>query len=130
MRYVVFADLMRRDLEAITGAPVPVVLVSKHPQPLAIGIRERMLERYPDADEQKLGRWLRIWTSQRPYRQALTVGRARYDLDGKVVGSVTADEERDALAKIAHDMKRPLKTVGAGGRPILRLKQPVQQAAA
>ena len=132
MRYSVFADLMRKDLEALLGAPAPVVFTRpSRPVPLQIGIREEMLARYPNADEAKVGRFLRIWCSQLFYRRALTVGRARYSLDYQITDAVTEDAEARAKRQIEHDLRKPKKMVGQSGRKILRLqtKQAAQQVA-
>ena len=129
MRFLVFADLMRRDLEAIIGAPAPAVFRAVHPVPLAIGTFAAIIERHPDVDEVALGRFLKLWTLRGTYLANLARGGPSFDLDGLEHGIVTQREQEYAAASYKRAITPKPKAAGSNGRPIIHLK-PVEQRAA
>ena len=129
MIFAKFKPLMLRDLEALTGAPAPAVFNAIYPVPLKLRIHLDILKRYSDVDLDKLNRFLCIWVQQGVYLTNLARGGARYNLDGKEAGRVTQEERKHADAQHKRAMRKPPKTIGIGGRPILKLKS-LQQAAA
>jgi ProP effector len=71
-------------------------------RPLKIGIRGDLLARLGGTlTEIELRQVLRAYTANGAYRRRLLAGAPRIDLDGNPVGTVSAEEAADALAKIA-----------------------------
>jgi len=66
-------------------------------RPLAIGIHKGVLERIPDINPQQLRLAMRMHTASARYLKALTNGETRFDLDGNVAGTVTAEQKQQAL---------------------------------
>lgn len=66
-------------------------------RPLAIGIHKGVLERIPDINPQLLRLAMRMHTASARYLKALTNGETRFDLDGDVAGTVTAEQKQQAL---------------------------------
>jgi ProP effector len=61
--------------------------------PLKIGIRDDLLQAFAGAiSASELSAALRIYTSNRVYRERLIAGAPRFDLNGEVAGYVTPEE--------------------------------------
>ena len=140
MKQAVFRSLMLRDLVELLGcasAAVPPAFLSDEPRPLKIGTNEELLARFPGADQAKVSRWLRLWTSRLNYIKAVAYGLLRFDLDDKPAGEISADEKKHARKQIAANRKpqkappppKPRRTVGQNGRPILSLLPGLRRAA-
>lgn len=83
-------------LELFT-ASYPVFSAGK---PLAVGTREKLIERHPDIDA-RLVRSALLKHCKRPrYLKALAAEPQRYDLDGSPVGVVTEEEREKAKADL------------------------------
>lgn len=68
---------------------LPVIFAGLSPRPLAIGIHEALLARYPTADAALLSACLAEWTTTPAYLHRLSMGGPRYGLDVQVCGEVT-----------------------------------------
>jgi ProP effector len=71
------------------------------PLPLAIGVREAIAEAAGDrfaAD--KIGWFLRWWTSRTEYLQAIARGGQRYYLDGSPAGEISEEHHVDASKEL------------------------------
>jgi sRNA-binding protein len=81
----IFRALMLRELPTILGSSqVPFVfMATSHPRPLKVGIYEDLLERFPQADRERLARWMKWWTRNPHYLQRLSLGKHRHNLDGE-----------------------------------------------
>lgn len=66
-------------------------------RPLAIGIHKAVLERIPGINPQQLRLAMRMHTASARYLKALTNSETRFDLDGNVAGTVTAEQKEQAL---------------------------------
>jgi hypothetical protein len=66
MSWPVFRALMLRDLAVILDCKIDTLPLVFHsyrcPKALALGIDRQLLDKYPDANNAKLGRWLQMWT--------------------------------------------------------------------
>ena len=130
MNYRSFVDLMVRDLEALIGAPAPVVFQAEHPLPLKVNVHLDLIERFPGVNRDKLGRWLILLTQRGNYLQAVARGGPRYDLDGVPSGEVSEHERQHSAAAYKRaSTPKPPKTVGKNGRAILKLKPKAQRQA-
>lgn len=74
----------------------PALFDAEKPVPLAIGIREALLEAMPDITAGLLRHILVGWCSHPRYLAALTVGADRHGLEG-VQGTVTEEQAANAL---------------------------------
>lgn len=68
-------------------------------KPLAVGIRQSLIERCPDIPEDHVGRFLHRYTNKLVYLFALREGNPRYDLNGTAVGVVSESEAAGAKEK-------------------------------
>ncbi len=77
-------------------------------RPLKIGIHADLIQRLPEVDPGLLRRALANHTDRDGYRLALIHGRGdrRYDLDGQPVGTVTPEEQAEALKRLEASTKR------------------------
>lgn len=65
-----------------------------HKRPLKLGIKDDIIARCPDLDEKVVGQALADYVQGKKYAFCCQVGRGRYDLDGRCVGTVTEDEAK------------------------------------
>lgn len=70
------------------------------PKPLKVGIHKDLRAAFPDTGRAYIGVTLQRYTHTRRYLECLVEGAERVDLDGTVVGAVTA--EHATLARKAH----------------------------
>jgi sRNA-binding protein len=78
----------------------PVVFCVPRP-PLAIGVRERILEVAGDAvDSAQLGRFLSWWTQRSDYLDAIAHGEPRRNLDGSPAGEPDEAQRRQAAGEV------------------------------
>jgi len=70
------------------------------PVPLAIGIRESLMQAMPDAMRPALANALCQWCSRPAYLMTLKSGAARHDLDGAVVGEVSEEAATVAAERL------------------------------
>lgn len=99
--------LHRRFPNAIKGKGMPKL-------PLKIGIHRDIRLISPDLSMKEIRSALHDYTSGPTYLRALTMHIKRYDLDGKVSGLVSEDEERHAretLARIESRIVTPIPSV-------------------
>ncbi|MCK2128119.1 ProQ/FinO family protein [Thauera aromatica] len=69
-------------------------------KPLALKIDASILERFPEFDRKSLRTALRIHTASTRYLKAVERGAERFDLDGKPVGEVTAEQRTHAATTL------------------------------
>jgi ProP effector len=66
--------------------------------PLKVGIRADILAAMPDVEPKLIEAALREYCYRRDYQRYLTEGAGRVNLQGEVVGTVSAEEARHAVA--------------------------------
>lgn len=86
------------DLESIDD--LPKIFRTGFPRALKIGIHADLAARYPNADPETIGLWMRRYTGQRKYLMRLAFGTNRHDLDGNDVGAISDDQRALALSTI------------------------------
>jgi hypothetical protein len=69
--------------------------------PLAVGIREMIFERAPDLDRPLVALAIKDYVNGPKYQNTCFEGAPRYDLDGLVVGFVSANDAQFAVVKVA-----------------------------
>jgi ProP effector len=75
---------------------------SRHtPRPLKVGVYADVLAALDAVQPRDLQSALRACTSNARYLRALSAGACRIDLDGKPAGTVTAEDEKVAKARLA-----------------------------
>ena len=79
---------------------------SRHPQPvrpLATGIGRVIAAQLPEASKTLVHQAIAVWQRQRKtcYLQALIAGGPRYDLDGKLHGEVTPEQQERAQKELS-----------------------------
>ena len=79
---------------------------SRHdPRPLKVRVHAELLVALDAIEPRDLQSALRAYTSTARYVSALRAGACRIDLDGKPAGTVTAEDEKAAKAKLAEFKK-------------------------
>ena len=79
---------------------------SRHdPRPLKVRVHAELLVALDATEPRDLQSALRAYTSTARYVSALRAGACRIDLDGKPAGTVTAEDEKAAKAKLAEFKK-------------------------
>ena len=87
-------------IDAMLRERWPVVFCVPRP-PLAIGVRERILEVAGDAvDSAQLGRFLSWWTQRSDYLDAIAHGEPRRNLDGSPAGEPDEAQRRQAAGEV------------------------------
>jgi len=76
-------------------------LYEKRRKPLAIGIHRDIIAAQPDIDVRELSTALRIYVSNHCYLRNCREGAGRVDLDGNIVGEVSAEDAKSAAARRA-----------------------------
>lgn len=101
---------MLAELGALVGGreKVPQVFEQRRPKVLKIGVHEDLFARFPDADKDKLKRWLRRWVATFAYQTAVMYRNHRHDLDGNDVASIN-DHSRSYATKRATAMDERYK---------------------
>lgn len=95
------------DLTVILGASVPpIVLASRCPLPLRIGVLADFLAAYPAASPGAVSGWLRRWTATTQYRRALAAGGLRFDLVGNAVEPISAAASAHAAELLVREATR------------------------
>jgi len=80
----------------------PQTFSRRGPQPLKVGVYADVLAALGDAVQPRgLQSALRAYTSNAGYLRALSAGACRVDLDGNPAGTVTAEDEAVAKARLA-----------------------------
>jgi hypothetical protein len=100
------------------AALYPACFDWKQPRPLKIGIREDLFA--AGHDPKMIHRALAKYCARRPYLKVTLAGMPRLDLQGQPVGTVTADEEAVAKAKLAGTWtppNRPASNPAPAGQP-------------
>ena len=69
-------------------------------RPLKIGVCDEIIGQHPEISKPQVKRLLKEYTQSPEYWSTLTAGTPRIDLEGNVVGEVTAADEEDAQRKI------------------------------
>lgn len=81
--------------------PKAFVLNAYSRKPLKLGIHDDLLQQLGDTvDSRHLGWALRFYVTHVGYMQRLRADAVRVDLDGNPCGSVTAEQARDAKARL------------------------------
>ncbi|HEY7296625.1 MAG TPA: ProQ/FinO family protein [Xanthobacteraceae bacterium] len=79
----------------------------RDPRPLKVGIHADVLTALGDAVQHRdLKSALRAYTSNARYLGALSAGASRIDLDAKLAGTVTAEDEALAKRRLAESARR------------------------
>jgi ProP effector len=78
----------------------PTTFFRYHRQPLAIGIREEILQVLDDVSEEELAQALATYVNSVLYLRNVQTGAARIDLDGEPAGTVTESEAEFAQRRI------------------------------
>jgi sRNA-binding protein len=69
--------------------------------PLAIGIHQQIIERFPDVSKRIIRKCLRAYTANAGYLRLLQANSPRFTLDGKASGFVSEAEAASATARLA-----------------------------
>jgi sRNA-binding protein len=69
-------------------------------RPLKIGVCDEIIGQHPEISRHRIKRLLKTYTQNPEYWSTLTAGTPRIDLEGNLVGEVTAADEEDAQRKI------------------------------
>lgn len=72
-------------------------IVFRNCLPLAIGVHKAIRERLPDMNASQLRCALMTHTGSTRYLKAMSQGGARFGLDGEASGSVTPEQQQQAL---------------------------------
>ncbi|MEW5769468.1 MAG: ProQ/FinO family protein [Pseudomonadota bacterium] len=80
--------------------------VFRDAKPLAIGIHKAMLEQQPDLDKAALRTAMKMHTHSTRYLKGIVEGAPRYDLAGNPEGSVTAEQQEQAVAILKERAKK------------------------
>jgi len=75
-------------------------------RPLKIGVCDEIIGQHPEISRHRIKRLLKTYTQNPEYWSTLTAGTPRIDLEGNLVGEVTAADEEDAKRKIAKEARR------------------------
>jgi ProP effector len=75
-------------------------------QPLAVGIKKQVAERYPGLPSKLLGVALFLHTGSPRYLKSLVVGAARLDLDGNAAGEVTEEHQQHAVEQLKEILRK------------------------
>jgi ProP effector len=87
----------------------PTVFVADKYQPhkpLAYDIRQQLRSACPELARRKVTNALYFYSGRLRYREALIEGAPRFDITGKPVGTVTAEEAQHAKERAAEDKAR------------------------
>ena len=87
----------KREILAVLRKEYPVLTEYR---PLKINIEVDLFERC-SLSRSKIKQGLRYYLRSREYLRVLTKGGLRYDLDGNPVGSVTIDDQQQAIQTLA-----------------------------
>jgi sRNA-binding protein len=93
-----------QDIVGILAAEFPEAFVVERYQQhraLKVGIDADLAARYTALSRTERGVILRLYTSRLQYLKACTTGAPRIDLDGAVVGAVSASEAAHAASRLA-----------------------------
>jgi ProP effector len=91
----VLKEVMDRWPQTFSPHPLPV-------RPLATGIGKVIAEQLPEVPKTLVHQAIAVWQRQRKtsYLQALIAGGPRYDLDGKLHGEVTPEQQERAQKEL------------------------------
>ena len=111
----------------------PRTFSRRGPQPLKVGVYSDVLAALGEAVRPRdLQSALRAYTSNAGYLRVLVAGACRIDLDGKPAGTVTAEDEKAAKAKLAEFKKgaSPRAQVPPPEAPVMRPAEENQKPSA
>src|SRR6516165_8201861 len=109
----------------------PQTFSRRGPKPLKVGVYDDALAMLGDAVQPRgLQSALRAYTSNAGYLRALSAGACRVDLDGNPAGTVTAEDEAVAkarLAELAKGTAPPAKVPAAQAGPEAPARAPTAE---
>ena len=80
--------------------------VFREAKPLAIGIHKALLVLQPELDKATLRTAMKAHTHSSRYLKGIVEGASRYDLSGNPEGSVTAEQQQQAVAMLKERIKK------------------------
>jgi ProP effector len=80
--------------------------VFREGKPLAIGIHKALLERQPDLEKAALRAAMKAHTHSTRYLKGIVDGATRYDLAGNADGSVTLEQQAQAVATLKERIRK------------------------
>lgn len=80
--------------------------VFKEGKPLAIGIHKALLEEQPDLDKAALRTAMKVHTQSTKYLKGIVEGAQRFDLAGNPAGTVTAEQQEQAVTTLKERIKK------------------------
>lgn len=89
------STILKVDLES-----VPQIFNRRKPKIIKVGCFHDVLDRYPEADHEKLREWFNGWCSTEQYLLRMLSGTNRHDLDGNDCGIIDNGSKINARSKL------------------------------